>query len=63
MVCEKKKTEQLIHSAVNRMVRKEYFGWPPECGFLIYQPKRPASATPKGKKLMPSLLRDFPLHH
>ncbi len=45
MGCETKKAERLIHGVVDRMVKKEYYGWPPECGFLVYQPKRPAKAT------------------
>ena len=40
-----KKRDKAMHRIVNRMVKKEYEGWPPGCGVFLYQPKRPPRAT------------------
>lgn len=35
------KLNKLIKKAVSAAVERETYDWPPQCAFLLYQPKRP----------------------
>ncbi len=37
-----KKVDKVLRYAAEKMINKEKDEWPPVCGILIYQPKRPS---------------------
>lgn len=43
-----KTTNRILRNSAKRLVNNEYNGWPPVCGGILYQPKRPAKVTPEG---------------
>lgn len=40
----------LIKKVVAAVVDRETYDWPPQCAFLLYQPKRPVNTRQSKKK-------------
>lgn len=43
--------QSLIHKAAQAIVRREFYGWPPESNWGIYQPHRPEKPLPKPQEI------------
>ena len=56
MAENKEFVKRSIQKAVQKMLRDEAFGWPPDCSGAFYQPRRPdkplADVTPDKTKKM-----------
>ena len=44
--------DKVMKQMASKMIRADFDKWPPDCGLLTYQPKRPAS-PPKEKREKP----------
>ncbi len=47
MLISEKKIEFVLRNIANKAIRKEFNKWPPGCGGLLYQPKRPTNRLRK----------------
>lgn len=50
---QKKNIDQILHKLIIKMVKNEADEWPPTCGALLFQPKRPDMSIYTVKKSKP----------
>lgn len=54
----KEKATRFVVRQIERQMKRERFGWPPECCGAFYQPRRPAKKTNEAVHIVPINIKD-----